>query len=116
MSDKLKALVIVGATADVGSELGWVELRDNHGNRTRGDDLTCEGYAPIAMSRDQFSQLHSQIAPYAAGAWNLNGTIPIPEGKVSPLQLLCSDLKADHVLSALPVHARQARSAHTRSK
>jgi hypothetical protein len=102
VSDILKSEVIVGGTGNSGSMFGVVTLYDNHGNSTRGYNLTCSGHAPIKMPLDDWIDLHHAINPHAVRALNLNGTIPVLGGMESPLQTMCRKLDAQAHHSPVP--------------
>jgi hypothetical protein len=94
MGDILRAAVVSGGGANTGSMFDWVTLYDNHGNSTRGYQLTCAGKPSTKMNIEQWVALHDAIEPSARQAWNFNGTIPMLGNMESPLQTMCRKLDA----------------------
>ncbi|MGH6871240.1 MAG: hypothetical protein ACREHE_07025 [Rhizomicrobium sp.] len=107
MGDILKSQNgMIGGQGNGASEWGLVTLRDNHGNSTIGNDLTCKGRATIQMTPTQSNDLHDAIAPSAERAWNLHGEIPLGDLE-SPLQTLCRQIDAEN-----RYQAQQHRTRH----
>ena len=91
MNDTLYSSVSPAGAGNLLSLLGIATISDNHGNSTRGPQLTCAGRDPIRLNREDLTAMHRAIDPFAFLAFRFDGKIPLL-GYESPLEIGCRNL------------------------